>query len=136
MRILVDADVLIDVALDRAPHAEAASKLLDRLERLPGTGFVAWHTLSNFYYLVSPAHGRAAARRYLIELARFIEVSPTTTESLRYAGELGLRDFEDALQVAAAKACGARFIATRNGRDYRASPIPALHPRDALARID
>ena len=41
-------------------------------------------------------------------------------------------DFENAMQVAAARACGARHIITRNVSDFRRSPIPALTPRDAL----
>ena len=35
--ILLDTDVLIDVALDRAPHAEPAAELLTYLERHPRT---------------------------------------------------------------------------------------------------
>ena len=42
MILLVDTDILIDVALDRMPYAESSSALLDRLEQTPGTAFVAW----------------------------------------------------------------------------------------------
>ena len=41
--------------------------------------------------------------------------------------------FEDALQVAAAMACGAQFVITRNERDFKNSPVPALNP-DAFLR--
>lgn len=37
--------------------------------------------------------------------------------------------------VAAARACGARVIATRNVRDYRGSPIPARIPAELLEEI-
>ncbi len=47
-----------------------------------------------------------------------------------------MNDFEDALQVAAARACGASFIATRNTSDYRRSPIPALSPEAVLEELD
>ena len=57
MIVLVDTDVLIDIALDRMPYVESSSALLDKLEQRPGTAFVAWHTLSNFYYLVTPTRG-------------------------------------------------------------------------------
>ena len=57
MIVLLDTDVLIDIALDRTPHAEAATQLLEDLENRRGKGFVAWHSLSNFYYLVSPVKG-------------------------------------------------------------------------------
>jgi len=128
MKVLVDTDVLLDVALDRAPHASAAAALLDTLEQRPGSGFVAWHTLSNFYYLVRPKHGNKDAQQFVLELTRFLSVSPTDTESVRVAGSLDMRDFEDAMQVAAALACGADVIATRNTKDFRRSPVPGKSP--------
>lgn len=134
--ILIDTDVLIDLALDRAPHAEPAAELLTRLERRTRRGFVAWHTLSNFYYLVSPSRGREDVRSFLADLTRFVVVAPTDTEALRYATDLPLGDFEDALQVAAAVSCGAAFIATRNVRDFRRSPVPARTPVELLEELD
>ena len=64
-----------------------------------------------------------------------MEVAPTGTDSLRYAASLPMTDFEDAMQVAAARTCGARHIVTRNLRDYRHSPIPAISPEDALEQV-
>ena len=54
---------------------------------------------------------------------------------MRYAAGLPMTDFEDALQVAAARACGARYIVTRNVRDFAGSPIPAISPREALRSL-
>lgn len=133
--ILLDTDVLIDLALDRHPHAGPAAELVDYLERQPRMAFVAWHSLSNFYYLVSPTRGRQDTREFLLDLTRFVTVAPSDTEVLRFAATLPLADFEDALQVAAARACGASFIATRNTRDYARSPIPALTPAALLAEL-
>ncbi len=135
MSFLLDTDVLIDLALDRAPFAESAAALLDILEQRPGFAWIAWHTASNFYYLVVPERGPAGARRFLAELTDFIGVAPTTTESLRTATGLPLHDFEDAMQVAAAIACGAELIVTRNLKDYRSSPISAVSPQQAVERL-
>ena len=133
--MLLDTDVLIDLALDRRPHADAASELLDRIEHGPHNAFIAWHTVSNFYYLVSPSRGSKGARDFIVELTRFVAVAPAGTEALHYAAALPMPDFEDAMQVAAARACGARHIVTRNVKDYRRSPIPALSPQDALGEL-
>jgi predicted nucleic acid-binding protein len=133
--LLLDTDVLIDLALDRAPHAEPAADLLDALERRLGTGYVAWHTISNFYYLVAPSRGGRQTRNFIVDLVRFIGVAPTTTDSLRYAAQLSMKDFEDAMQVSAAAACGAEVIATRNLRDYRRAPIQAATPKALLREI-
>ena len=133
--ILLDTDVLIDVALDRKPHVEASAELLTLLEIRPRMAFVAWHTLSNFYYLVSPTRGQNDAREFLVELTRFVSVAPTDTEAFHYAAFLPLPDFEDALQVAAARACGASWIATRNTRDFARSPIPARTPAELVEEL-
>ncbi len=133
--MLVDTDVLIDVALDRRPHSGPSSELFDQLEQGGRRAFVAWHTLSNFYYLVTPARGDADTRDFIAELIRFVAVAPADSAALRYALSLPMADFEDALQVAAARACGARHIVTRNVKDFARSPIPAVTPRDALARL-
>jgi hypothetical protein len=46
-----------------------------------------------------------------------------------------MKGFEDVLQVAAAVACRADFIVTRNLRDYRKAPVKALEPATALKKL-
>lgn len=133
--ILVDTDVILDVALDRAPHVDASAALLDLLERRPSGGFVAWHTLSNLYYLIRPARGQGDARAFLAALTDVLTVAPTDTESFRLAASLPLVDLEDAMQVAAARACGALYIATRNVSHFRGAPVPALTPAALLEEL-
>ncbi len=135
MSLLLDTDVLIDLALDRQPFSEPAAALFEILERRPGFAWIAWHSASNFYYLVAPERGPAGARRFLAELTEFVGVAETTTASLRTAAGLALRDFEDAMQVAAALACGADLIVTRNLEDYQSSPVPAVSPEDAVESL-
>ena len=66
---------------------------------------------------------------------RFLSVAPASAEAVRYASSLPMPDFEDAMQAAAARACGARSIVTRNIRDYERSPIPAITPQEALGQL-
>jgi predicted nucleic acid-binding protein len=133
--MLLDTDVLLDVALGREPHVDAASRLLDRLQRGPESAFIAWHSASIFYYLVAPVRGGAETRAFLADLLRFTAVAPTSTDALRYAAGLPLKDFEDAMQVAAARACGAEHVVTRNLKDFERSPIPAITPEAALREL-
>ena len=133
--ILLDTDVLIDVALDRRPHASSASELLDRIEHGAESACIAWHSVSNLHYIVAPARGGVSTRDFIVELTRFVGVAITDTEALRYAAALPMADFEDAMQVAAARACGARHIVTRNVRDYERSPIRAVDPQEALSGL-
>jgi len=133
--ILVDTDVLLDVALDRSPHAGSAAALLTHFEREPHRAFVAWHTLSNLYHLLRPLRGGADARGMIDDIVGFLAVAPTDSDAMRFAASLPLPDLEDAMQVAAARACGALWIATRNVKDFRRSPIPARTPTQLLKEL-
>ena len=133
--MLIDSDVLIDVALRRVPHAFSSAELLDRIQQRVESANVAWHSISNLYYITTPAIGTDNARDFILDLIRFLPVAPTGTEAVRYAAGLPMADFEDAMQVAAARACGATRIVTRNVSDYARSPIPAVTPQEALAEL-
>ena len=75
------------------------------------------------------------ARQFIADLLEFVEVVRTGTADVRYALDLPMSDFEDALQAAAARACGARAIVTRNVRDFARSPIPAITPGVAFTGL-
>ena len=92
--ILLDTDVLIDTALDRSPHSQPAADLLDRIEYGAESAFIAWHSISNFYYIVAPVSGGASARDFIVELTGFVSVATTDTEAVRYAAGLPMSDFE------------------------------------------
>lgn len=134
-RWLLDTDVLVDVALDRQPHSGPSGELLDRLLFHQESLFVAWHTVSNFHYNVKRQRDASFARAAVTDLANLVAVAPTGTADLHYALTLPMGDFEDAMQVAAARACDAEFIVTRNERDFAQAAIPTLTPADALARM-
>lgn len=128
MTVLIDTGILIDIALDREPHVESAAQLLEAIENRQAKGFVAWHCLSNFHYLVSPTKGAHQARDFFSDLLQFVDIAPATLESFQAACKLPMSDFENAMQVAAAMSCGAEIIATRNIRDYVRAPIKAATP--------
>ena len=132
---LIDTDVLLDDALDRYPFSDDSRDFLDRLEQTSVGVFVSWHSISNLYYIASRERGDESTRRFIRRLLSFARIAETTTEDLRYALGLDMRDFEDAMQVAAAYACKAQRIVTRNIRDFSGSPMPALTPRDALTEL-
>ena len=105
------------------------------LECRPGVGHVAGHSIANFYYLVSSARSDRTPRSFIDSLCSFVRVAQTSTEGIRFALNLDIKDFEDAMQVAAASACGANIIATRNLKDYANSSIRAASPRELLEEI-
>lgn len=132
--MLLDTDVLLDVALQRAPHAADSIALLRALEQRPRQAFVTWHTLANLNYLLRGVEGDEP-RAFLAELTRFVTVAPGDGEAFRRATALRLPDFEDALQVGAALEAGCDLVVTRNVKDYANAPIEVLTPGEALERL-
>lgn len=135
MKLLLDCDVLLDVATRRPPHFVDSRAILDWCTSHPGDGFVAWHSLSNFYYIFSGSIGVVAARQFIVDLLTFIEVAPVETAQAKHAAALSMSDFEDAMQVAAAVSAGVDYVVTRNVGDYTASPVPAISPAGILSRL-
>ena len=96
---------------------------------------IAWHTVSNFHFVVQREDPEADTRTFILDLLRYVDIAPANADWVRYAASLEMTDFEDALQVAAARACDAQVIVTRNLRDYEGSPIRAVSPREALETL-
>jgi predicted nucleic acid-binding protein len=136
MKIFLDTDVLIDVALDRKPFSNDASLLLDKLEMKQADGFIAWHSLSNLYYICSSSIQDKKLKGYIRDLLAFLSVSATATKDAICALGLNVCDFEDAMQISAAISCKADFIVTRNIRDFKHSPIKVCLPGEIIKIID
>ncbi len=130
MKILIDTDILLDVALRRAEFFEDSAAVLSWAETNPGQAAVAWHSLSKLAYLVKPD-----ARTFIADLLDFIEVAPVSTADMRAALGLPMKDMEDAMQVASALSFGARHLVTRNLPDYRRSAVPTRVPKAFLALV-
>ncbi len=135
MKFLLDTDVLLDIALDRVPFYEESRAVSDWCQARPASALVAWHTVSNLYYLLRGARSDVNARDFLVEMLRFAIVLGGGTAEVRRALTLPMRDFEDALQVAAGLSGDAEFIVTRDLAHYRVSPLPSLTPGIFLRRF-
>ncbi|MDE2786170.1 MAG: PIN domain-containing protein [Chloroflexota bacterium] len=133
--MLIDINVLVDFALDREEFGPIAETLLNRIEQTSTTAFVAWHSIATFHFLVTRGTDRATARAFVVRLTNFLTVVSTGHANLDYALSLPMRDFEDAMQVAAARAAGVERIVTRDARDFANSPIPAITPEQALQEL-
>ena len=131
MRVLVDADVILDVALGREPWAEASGRFIDACQGGSVECFVAWHTISNVYYIISQQRKKRATE-FLAGLLDFIRVAPVAHRDVLFALEQDLPDLEDAMQVAAAVSCRASRLVTRNRKHYRKSIVPVISPARLL----
>lgn len=135
MKVVVDANVLLDVALDRREFVTESKEVVVWCQQTAGSAMMAWHTVSNVYYVLRGARNDGFARRFISDMLQFGGIAGGDAEAVRRALSLAMGDFEDALQVAAAIAAHAQWIITRNVADYRGSPLPAITPRDFVRRF-
>ncbi len=135
MIVLIETDILIDIGLMRKPFYKDSGRVIQLCENNKIVGFVAWHTLSNFYYLMSSPSGKKRTKEFIKDLLKFVKVAPVNTESAYRALLLKISDFEDALQISAAIECNADSIVTGNIKHYKNSPIPAITPKIFLKKF-
>ena len=135
MRLLIDANILLDVLQNREPHCRDAALLWKLCETGRAEGHVATLTFANLVYVMR----RELAPEQLAEvwnrLALIFRFSDLTEADIAQAARMQWDDFEDAVQSAIADRIRADYIVTRNVRDFAKSAVPALTPVEYLAKM-
>jgi predicted nucleic acid-binding protein len=133
--VLLDANVIFDALLLRAPWHLDAARLFESIDDRRLTALIAVHTVTTIWYVLrrelDAVRARAAVRRLLSSMG----VASLDGEVLQRALELPIADFEDACQVAAAERAGVEAIVTRDVSDFQGSPVPLLTPVQLVARL-
>jgi predicted nucleic acid-binding protein len=135
MRIVLDTNVILDVALSRKPFVDASAGVLRWAERnRHGAGLVP-HSLATVYYLIRDALSEKESREWMSDLLRNFTLAPFDNEAALRAVISPLPDYEDALIAEAAVSFHANRIVTRDLKDFRKSPVPAVTPEAFLKNI-
>ncbi len=135
MKLLLDINVVLDVMLARQPWAGEAAALLSAVESGRAECHVAGHTVTTIHSIVARAKGRQVAATAVTDLLRIVRVVPLADADFQQALVLGLGDFEDAVQAAAALRIGADYLITRNAKDFQGLPIQLRTPGEVLALL-
>jgi predicted nucleic acid-binding protein len=134
-RLLVDTNVILDVLLDRQPHAETSIGVWVAIEAGRSEGYLSAHAITTIYYLIQRDPGPVKAKQLIGLMLRMFRVAAVDGIVLEQALRLPLGDFEDAVTAAAAQVCGCDFIVTRDPKGFRGSPVRALAPEAVLPML-
>lgn len=132
MRALFDTNVVLDVLLDREPHAQASAQALALVERGEVQGFLYATTVTTLFYLARRTLGTQRAREQIAVLLRLFGVVPVTHLTLADALDAGFADYEDAVLHEAARHAGMHCIITRNVQDFAAARLVVWEPSEFL----
>jgi predicted nucleic acid-binding protein len=133
MKVVLDTNVVLDLLLDRSPHAEAAAQVFSQVECGQLAACICATTITTIHYVAYKTVGDAAAREHLTQLLRLVEVAPVTRHVVEHALVSPMADFEDAVLAHAAALSGAEAVITRNGRDFHGGPLRVYSPAQWLA---
>ena len=135
MRLLIDANILLDVLQKREPHYRDSALIWKLCETEQAEGYVSTLTFANLVYVMrkelTPETVEDVQRKMAL-IFRFTELSSV---DVARAVEMKWDDFEDAVQAATAERIHADYIITRNVRDFKESKVMAFTPTELLARI-
>lgn len=133
--VLLDANVIFDILLFRAPWHEDAIAIFEAVEAGRLRAVLASHTVTTIWYVLRRQSSDVLARSALRRLLSSLPVAPLDENDMLRALALGVADFEDACQVVAAERAGAEAIVTRDARHFKGSPVPVLAPAHLVARL-
>ena len=131
-KLFIDADVILDLLLDRQPYSSAAIKLITLIEEKEVSAYTSPVVLANIYYISSKLVDKRKALEYLRRLLSLLQVAAVDEKILLLAANSSFNDFEDAIQYYAAKNEAMGFLITRNKLDYKVSDLTVCTPAEYL----
>lgn len=133
MRAFIDTNVIVDVVAKREPFFADSQAVLALCATGDLEGVVSDLTFCNVAYVLRKSLGSTQLRNGLRVLKKHLTVVPVGEAAISAALESETADFEDAVQLEAARANHVDVIITRNVRHFNNSPIRVCTPSELLA---
>ena len=133
MRAFIDTNVIVDVVAKREPFFADSQAVLALCATGDLEGVVSDLTFCNVAYVLRKSLGSTQLRNGLRVLKNHLTIVPVGEVAITAALESETTDFEDAVQLEAARVNQADVIITRNVRHFNNSPIRVCTPSELLA---
>ncbi|KPA14124.1 twitching motility protein PilT [Candidatus Magnetomorum sp. HK-1] len=136
MKILIDTNVILDIALERNPFVEHAALLFKIANKKRIHIFMTATTVTDLYYIIRKEKGKDIALSFIEDLIQFVDVASVDKNVVINALRSEISDFEDAIQSFSAKQEGITIIITRNEKDFINSGLEILTPETFLDTLN
>lgn len=128
MKLLLDTNVLIDIALRRQPFFQESDRAFALIEQGRAEGFISATTYSDLYYIIRKTQGHEWTLKFLRRLSSICQIATVDQSVISLALSLEFSDFEDAIQYATAIENHLDGIVTRNPQDFAQAEIQIFTP--------
>lgn len=118
MKIFFDTNILLDVLLEREPFYKNGAFLWSLAESEKIKGYISAISVNNIFYIVRKYKGQETAEKIVDLILESFNIVELDYEILKLARTKENKDYEDLIQYFSALKSGAKYIITRNKKDF------------------
>ena len=134
--VLIDTNVALDYILQRNDFFDKAKIIFKAVEAKRLIGCISSSAMTDIYYIVESNANSGFALEMMEYLDRTVRILPVFRKTLRTALDSGMKDFEDAVQVTAAKDDGIDIVVTRDPMGFQNSGLDVYSPEEFLTLLN
>lgn len=134
IQVFLDTNVIVDFLAEREDFYEDAAIIMS----LGLNNKIKLHAASMSFATASyllRANGIEVIKNLIANFCKTCKVDVIDADCVNYAAGSDFNDFEDAMQFRCAQKAKCNYIVTRNTKDFIASTIPALNPKEFIEQI-
>ena len=135
MHVLLDTNVILDAMLQRTPWHVDTDAILHAARRGEIICAVTTLSIANLFYIGRRIVGAQQARSDVRTCLNTLQILAVDRQALMDADTLVGSDFEDNIQIAAARAAGLAAIVTRDVSGFSHALMPVWSPSELLHRL-
>ncbi|WP_283169717.1 PIN domain-containing protein [Curtanaerobium respiraculi] len=135
-RVLVDTNIILDMAMQNRPDHIAALQLLDEVEAGDTQAIMAATSCKDVYYVLSKYMGEIDARAYILALMEVFDICAIDRAICLQSALSNEPDFEDGLIRACAENDRVSYIISRDEKAFRKSPTKRLSAAGYIELLD
>jgi len=133
-KVLIDTNIIVDIATRREPFFEHSSKILELAIEEKIIAYVSASAVTDMFYILQKENGKNNTMQFLKELFEYIDILEVDKTIIINALNSDWKDFEDAVQGHVATNNSLDIIITRNTKDFaKLANIQVLDPFHFLA---
>lgn len=131
-KVLFDTNIILDIALKRAPFFQDAYELFALIDEKKITGRITATTITDIYFISKKEKGHLETIQFINNLLDVLDVIGVDKEVILHALSLKILDFEDAVQISASEYNEIEIIITRNKSDFVNTSLEIFTPKEFL----
>ena len=135
-RVLIDTNIILDIALKREPFFKSSAELFDLIDKKVISAYLTASTITDIYYISKRQKNHETAIQFISDILNITDLIGIDKKVIFDALQRGMKDFEDAVQISAAAFNDIGIIITRNKADFENSGLEIYTPIEFISLIE